>query len=50
MADVGDTCNDGHTPAANDIECIQGYMEGYNTTCHVGVAKFGTEDRSLKTC
>jgi uncharacterized membrane protein (Fun14 family) len=25
-------------------------MEGYNTTCHVGVAKFGTEDRSLKTC
>ena len=46
---VADMCNDGRAPA-NDIECIQGYMEGYNTTCHVGVAKFGTEDRSLKTC
>ena len=45
MADVGDTRNDGRTPAANDIECTQGYIDGYgyNTTCHMGVAKFGTE-------
>jgi hypothetical protein len=43
VADVGDTCNDGRTPAANDIECTQGYIDGYNTTCHTGVAKFGTE-------
>jgi hypothetical protein len=50
VTDIGDTCNDGRTPAANDTECSQGYMEGYNTTCNVGVAKFGTEDRSLKTC
>jgi hypothetical protein len=34
VADVGDTCNDGRTPTANDIECTQGYMEGYITNCH----------------
>jgi len=43
LAKIGDTCNDGRTPAANDIECTQGYIDGYNTTCHIGVAKFGTE-------
>jgi hypothetical protein len=31
---VGDTCNDGPTPAANDTECTQGYIDGYNTNCH----------------
>jgi hypothetical protein len=31
---VGDTYNDGRTLAANDTECTQGYMEGYNTNCH----------------
>jgi hypothetical protein len=41
-----DTCNDGRTPTANDTECTQGDMEGYNTTCHVDVAKFGAEDDS----
>jgi hypothetical protein len=46
VADIGDTCNDGRTPAANDTECTQGYIDGYNTTCHIGVAKFGTEDDS----
>ena len=42
MADIGDTCNDGRTPAADDTTC--GYIDGYNTSCHIGVAKCGTED------
>jgi hypothetical protein len=42
VADVGDTCNDGHTPAANDTECTQ----GYNTSFQIGVAKLGTGDNS----
>ena len=42
VADIGDTCNDGRTPTVNDTECTQ----GYNTSCHIGVAKFGTEDGS----
>jgi hypothetical protein len=39
VADISDTCNDGRTPAANDTECTQGYIDGYNMICHIGVAK-----------
>jgi hypothetical protein len=39
VADVGD----GRTPTANDTECTHGYIDGYNTTFHIGVAKFGPE-------
>jgi hypothetical protein len=42
--DVGDTCNDGSTAAANDTACTQGYVDGYNTTCQIGVPKNGNED------
>ena len=38
VSEIGDTCNDGR--AANDTACTQGYIDGYNTTCHIGVAKF----------
>jgi hypothetical protein len=39
VVDVGDMCNDGRTPAANDNnECTQGYIDRYNATCHIGVA------------
>ena len=41
VADIGATCNDGRTPTANDTECTQGYIDGYNTTFH-GCNKFGT--------
>jgi hypothetical protein len=37
LANIGDTCNDGRTPAATDTECTKGSIDGYNTTFHIGV-------------
>jgi hypothetical protein len=46
VTNIGDTCNDRRTPTTNDTECTQGYIDEYNTICHIGVAKLGTEDDS----
>jgi hypothetical protein len=37
LDNIGDTCNDGRTPAATDTECTKGSIDGYNTTFHIGV-------------
>jgi hypothetical protein len=37
--DIGDTCDN-----YNFTRCSAGYDDGWNTTCHQGIAKFGNED------
>jgi hypothetical protein len=38
-ADIADNCNDVHAPQDNQTSCVNGYVAGYDITCHIGIAK-----------
>ena len=38
-ADIADNCNDVHAPQHNQTSCVNGYVAGYDITCHIGIAK-----------
>jgi hypothetical protein len=38
-ADIADNCNDVHAPQDNQTSCVNGYVAGYDITCHIGMAK-----------
>jgi hypothetical protein len=40
-ADIADNCNDVHAPQDNQTSCVNGYVAGYDITCHIGIAKVG---------
>ncbi|MGB6528684.1 MAG: hypothetical protein WBF33_11300 [Candidatus Nitrosopolaris sp.] len=37
--DIIDNCNDVPAPQDNQTSCVNGYVAGYDITCHIGIAK-----------
>ncbi|MGA9150447.1 MAG: hypothetical protein WBZ36_07710 [Candidatus Nitrosopolaris sp.] len=36
---TADNCNDVHASQDNQTSCVNGYVAGYDITCHIGIAK-----------
>lgn len=34
---TADNCNDVHAPPDNQTSCVNGYVAGYDITCHIGI-------------